>query len=193
MDKYIHGKQQTFYLIEETDFGSFKMPANSRKQTPTKNSLSAREMWLQAVKGRSSYAGANRKGGMSTKKTPNEYWVGTLRRSQGLLYILNFCIYSPIKQQIMHFTCFLFKLIYVLMPFVRKSFILKVYRMKLLQWTLLVKMVHLVRLFLFLALVIIYGRKRVLKNQALPGGQLMVLKVCNAPVSFPILSNMYIY
>jgi len=71
-------------------------------------------------------------------------------------------------------------------------FILKVYRMKLLQWTLLVKMVHLVRLFLFLALVIIYGRKRVLKNQALPGGQLMVLKVCNAPVSFPI-SNMYIY
>jgi len=99
------------------------MPANSRKQTPTKNSLSAREMWLQAVKGRSSYAGANRKGGMSTKKTPNEYWVGTLRRSQGLLYILNFCIYSPIKQQIMHFTCFLFKLIYVLMSFVRKSFI----------------------------------------------------------------------
>lgn len=52
---------------------------------PTKNNMSAREMWLQAVKGRSTHTGANRKPGISTtKKTPNEYWVGTLRRSQGM-------------------------------------------------------------------------------------------------------------
>lgn len=56
----------------------------AKKPPAARNNLSAREMWLQAVKGRSSTLGANRKSGLSsTKKTPNEYWVGTLRRSQG--------------------------------------------------------------------------------------------------------------
>lgn len=56
----------------------------AKRQSPAKSNMTAREMWLQAVKGRAAHHGDNRKSGLSTtKKTPNEYWVGTLRRSQG--------------------------------------------------------------------------------------------------------------
>ncbi|XP_067935175.1 IQ domain-containing protein E-like isoform X2 [Watersipora subatra] len=56
------------------------------KRVPAaKQNVSAREMWLQAVKGRAVHSGDNRRTGLSTtKKSPSEYWVGTLRRSQGL-------------------------------------------------------------------------------------------------------------
>lgn len=73
----------TCVLFDRTKF-SVEMPG-AKKPPTAKSNMSAREMWLQAVKGRSSTLGANnRKGGLSsTKKTPNEYWVGSLRRSQG--------------------------------------------------------------------------------------------------------------
>lgn len=57
------------------------MPGTKKQQT-AKNSMTAREMWLQAVKGRS-YVTGQKKGYSTTKKTPTEYWVGTLRKSQG--------------------------------------------------------------------------------------------------------------
>ena len=57
----------------------------AKRQVPAKQNVSAREMWLQAVKGRSSVTGGSRKTGIATtKKTPSEYWIGTLRRSQGM-------------------------------------------------------------------------------------------------------------
>ena len=65
------------------------MPGAKKPPAASKNNMTAREMWLQAVKGRSSSLGASKKSGLSTtKKTPNEYWVGTLRRSQGELVVL---------------------------------------------------------------------------------------------------------
>lgn len=63
---------------------SGKMPTVRKHATSGGRAPTAREMWLQAVKGRARESGGNKKGMSTTKKTPNEYWVGTLRRSQGM-------------------------------------------------------------------------------------------------------------